>query len=332
MAAKTTQKGKIAQEMLLKFPKTSKSALAEMLVENYPTLFSDKEVARTLLRSYTMPSSKKKNKIDRGGEDSFEAIMDRYSSKSNERVFVKIPQQYNNVLWLSDIHFPNQDNKAVSLALDYGKKNKVNCIVLGGDILDNEPFTNHDAPPPSKNDVVDWFDMVEEFIEMLRNKFKGAKIYWLEGNHCNWYKRYLMKKAPMLFNDEYYDLRNRLNLKKYDVCFLEQHIVLKAGKLQMLHGHTISRGFIAPVNAARGVFLKAKCSTLIGHVHQTSEHSESNLKGEIVACYSVGCLCTLSPQYDPHNTKHNKGFAHIQIESNGDYVVHNKRIINNKIY
>jgi len=71
---------------------------------------------------------------------------------------------------------------------------------------------------------------------------------------------------------------------------------------------------------------------LIGHVHTTSEHSESNIKEENIACWSSGCLCTLSPDYDPHGTKHNLGFAHIMVEKDGNFEVRNKRIINNKIY
>jgi predicted phosphodiesterase len=238
----------------------------------------------------------------------------------------------NNILWLSDIHIPNQDNEALKLAIDYGVKNKINCIVLGGDILDNTPFTNHDAPPPSADDVVEWFEYCEIFLSHLRTKFPKAHIVWLEGNHDNWFVRYLMKKAPMLFNDPYFRLPQRLNLKKYNVDFYEQNIVVRAGKLHMLHGHTIVRGFMAPVNAARGVFMRAKSSMIIGHVHSTSNHSETNIKEEPISCWSVGCLCTLAPDYDPHNTKHNVGFAHILVEKNGDFEVLNKRIINNKIH
>jgi hypothetical protein len=140
-----------------------------------------------------------------------------------------------------------------------------------------------------------------------------------------------MKKAPMLFNDDYFRLPQRLDLKKYSVDFYEQHIVVRAGRLHMLHGHTIVRGFMAPVNAARGVFMRAKSSMIIGHVHSTSNHSETNIKEEPISCWSTGCLCTLAPDYDPHNTKHNVGFAHILVEPNGEFEVINKRIINNKI-
>ena len=42
----------------------------------------------------------------------------------------------NNILVLSDIHIPYQDNKALELAINYGIENKVNAIYLNGDTID----------------------------------------------------------------------------------------------------------------------------------------------------------------------------------------------------
>jgi hypothetical protein len=197
--------------------------------------------------------------------------------------------------------------------------------------MDNTPFTAHDAPPPSPDDVRDFFEMTQTFLNWLRAKFPKAHIIWIEGNHDNWLMRWLMKKAPILFNDPYYHLPQRLDLKKYNVDFFTQEVILQMGKLNASHGHTIVKGVFAPVNAARGAFVKTKSNYIIGHVHTTSQHIESNIKGEQIGCYSVGCLCELSPSYDPHNTKHNLGFAHITVEDSGGFQVNNKMIINGKI-
>lgn len=321
-----TQKQQLAAEYLDKFPSISKHSIAAKLYNDHPTHFDSVENARFIIRHITGASGKKsstKVKVTH--------TPDLPPTKMKSREFVDLPLSSNNILWLSDVHIPNQDNKALELAIDYGVKQKINCIVLGGDILDNTPFTNHDAPPPSADDVVEWFEYCQIFLSHLRTKFPKAHIIWLEGNHDNWYVRYLMKKAPMLFNDEYFRLPQRLDLKKFNVDFYEQHIIVRAGKLHMLHGHTLMRGFMAPVNAARGVFMKAKSSMIIGHVHSTSNHSETNIKEEPISCWSVGCLCTLAPDYDPHNTKHNVGFAHIIVEKNGEFEVLNKRIIGTKI-
>lgn len=316
----------------------SKSAIAEKLVEDYPALFSTKENARSIIKKAT--NGVKDYSLKKDGTLAVYNIKNKIDhiapkmppTQISARKFVNLPQIANNILWLSDVHIPNQDNKAIELAIDYGVKNKINCVVLGGDILDNTPFTSHDAPPPSAKDVRMWFEYVQKFLEYLRHHFPTAHIVWLEGNHDNWYVRYLMKKAPVLFEDPYYRIPQRLDLKKYNVEFYEQNIIVRAGKLHLAHGHTMVKGVFAPVNAARGVFLRSKSSMLIGHVHTTSNHSETTIKGEQISTWSTGCLCTLAPDYDPHNTKHNLGFAQIIVEKNGNFIVENKRIINNKIY
>ena len=330
MPFKPTSKNKLAREAINQFPELSKNALAEYLSDSYPALFKDKEAARSIIRNITGSNGEfnRKNIKNPIEKQPYKLPPSKYKT----REFVKLPVSSNNILWLSDIHIPNQDNKALQLAIDYGVKNNINCIVLGGDILDNTPFTSHDAPPPGLDDVRTWFEYAQQFLGYLRQIFPKAHIVWIEGNHDNWIMRYLMKKAPILFNDEYYHLPQRLDLKSFNIEFYTQEKVLLAGKLQLHHGHTLIRGVFAPVNAARGLFLRAKSHALIGHVHTTSSHAEGNLKGEVVTTYSTGCLCTLAPDYDPHNTKHNVGFAHILTEKTGEFTVNNLKIVNGKIY
>jgi hypothetical protein len=56
-----------------------------------------------------------------------------------------------------------------------------------------------------------------------------------------------------------------------------------------------------------------------GHHHQTSEHTETNMNGEITTTYSVGCLCELHPAYLPIN-KWNHGFAIVDIDGMNAHV------------
>lgn len=331
---KRSRKGQLVLDALAKFPKSSKKAVANYLHETYPELFSDVENARGLIKAYTTPSGdiSADSKVDRSANtfshhNPFglpEAI------ELKEKTY-RLPKVNNRILWVSDIHFPNHDQQALTVALKYGKDNDANCIVIGGDLLDNTPFTSFLHPPFNKNDVKDWFDMAEGFLAILRREFPNALIVWIEGNHDQWYERYLIKHAPVLFGDEYFELPNRLNLTKYGVKYLKQNVICKAGKLDLLHGHTIVKGVFSPVNAARGAFNKAKSSLMIGHCHQTSEHTETNLRGDIITCFSTGCLCTLNPDYDPHNTKHNHGFAFIEIGDKGHFKVVNKRIFNGEL-
>ncbi len=326
---KPSNKNAIIRDLLAQFPKVSKRGLAEKAANDYPTIFTV-EQARVMIRYITGANGGVSRNVNQQGGIVKKEEFKLPPSKARERQFVRINE--NNILWMSDIHIPNQNNKAIELAIQDGLKEKVNCIILGGDIMDNTPFTSHDAPPPSPDDVRDYFEMTQQFLAYLRSKFPKIHIVWIEGNHDQWLSRWLMKKAPILFNDPYYHLPQRLDLKKYNIDFYEQEVILKMGKLSASHGHTIVRGVFAPVNAARGVFMRTKSNYIVGHVHTSSSHHETNIKGEQIGCFSVGCLCELSPSYDPHNTKHNLGYAIIKVEKNGDFVVHNKTIINGKVH
>lgn len=323
-----TDKGKIVIQVLKEFPNTSNRAIANYLVDKYPLIFPDVENARKLIQKKLGRDNCSVTKETNFSGHNPYGLPDAVEIKEKS---YRIPKVNDKILWVSDIHFPNHDQQALTVALKYGKDNGANCIVIGGDLLDNTPFTSFLHAPFNKNDVRDWFDMAEGFIQILRREFPNALIVWIEGNHDQWYERYLIKNSPVLFGDEYYQLENRLHLNKYGVKYLKQNVICKAGKLDLLHGHTIVKGVFSPVNAARGAFNKAKSSLMIGHCHQTSEHTESNLRGDIITCFSTGCLCTLNPDYDPHNTKHNHGFAFIEIGDKGHFKVSNKRIFNGEL-
>lgn len=316
-------KGKIVKDLIEKFPTLSKHALAEKIHTENPLVFKDKEDARALIRYYT--GSYGKIAKDRATHKGF-CIP---KSKARKTAPYNLPTQYNNILWLSDIHAPNHNETALELAINYGVTNKVNCIVLGGDIIDNFPFTRHDKKP-DRGEAKKMFECAYQILLHLRMTFPDAKIIWIEGNHDKWYERWLAKNAPMVWDDSYYSLEERLNLKELEIDYLTEKQVLKIDGLHCLHGHTLIKGVFSPVNPARGIFLRAKASTIIGHCHQSSKHTESNLKGQIISCFSTGCLCELNPDYDPHNTKHNLGFAHI-TRSNGNFHVRNLEIYNNQI-
>jgi hypothetical protein len=104
---------------------------------------------------------------------------------------------------------------------------------------------------------------------------------------------------------------------------------MKAGGLNIIHGHEFSSGFFSPVNIARGLFLRGKVSAMQGHNHSSSEHTESDMNGKITTTWSLGCLCELHPAYLPLN-KWNLGFAVVDIDGE-NFDVRNKRIYKGNI-
>jgi predicted phosphodiesterase len=251
-------------------------------------------------------------------------------SYAEDRDDYTLPLGNNKILVISDIHAPYQDNIALTLALEYGHENKCNTIVINGDLVDFAKISRF-TPSPKSVDTQTELDITRAILVAIRETFPTAKIVWLEGNHDRRYQDYIWAKAEQLAGDPHYLLSTRLDLDNMRIEFVDQCRKLKAGKLNIMHGHMIMRGLNVPVSPAQGAYRKQKCNTMIGHVHQASEHTEGDGNGGITGCWSTGCLTTLHPEYDPFNTKHGKGFAMVTTTTIGDFSVINKRIFNNRI-
>lgn len=332
---KLTPVGKVVLEYLKKFEGLSYWQIAKKLYQDYPTIFSSLEATRTRVRYYTGTQGKRNRKkvsnlmtSKRNAE-----VLEKWGltrSKAKGRKIYQIPEKYNRVCWISDLHIPNHDTIAVTTALEYAKEHKANCIVIGGDLLDNTPFTRFRKPPTSMF-ARTIFDEAITFLKALRKNFPDALIIYMEGNHDRWYTDWLIDHCAAVFDDPYYQLEARLKLADVGIEYLKENVIVKAGKLPMLHGHTIVKGVFAPVNAARGAYIKSNHNLMIGHTHQVSVHSAKDLMGRPTKTWSVGCLCTLSPDYDPHNIRHAHGFAFITTEKTGKFTVRNFEIVEGEI-
>jgi predicted phosphodiesterase len=254
-------------------------------------------------------------------------LPDSYEEKREPYI---LPVSCNNILLISDLHIPYHNISAITIALDYGKKEKVNTIFINGDLIDMHQVSKFENDP-KKRSIKQEFDATKEFLVQLRKAFPKASIYWLKGNHCIRWEKFLYSKVREIWDDDYFFLEERLQLNSVKVKILDDKILVKAGKLSITHGHHIFKGAFTPVNPSRGAFLRAKQSLIVGHLHRPSHHPETDLDGKIISCWSTGCLCELRADYSPlvGNTMH--GFAHIQIANNGDYTVKNYSIINGKL-
>ena len=238
-----------------------------------------------------------------------------------------IPKLNNRILFLSDIHLPYHDEEALSLAIDYGIKKNVNAIYLNGDTLDFYQASRF-IKDRRLRQLDGELEMGREFLKLLKETF-NCPIYYKVGNHEERWEHYLMTKAPELLGIAEFELKNLLRFAEYGVTEIKGKQLAYAGKLALLHGHEFGHSVFSPVNPARGLYMRAKNSSVIGHHHQTSEHSERSLNGNIVKTVSVGCLCGLSPEYFPYN-KWNHGLADIETDGD-DYEIKNLTIVNGKV-
>lgn len=333
---KKTFKQDIARQYVKRFPKTPSLTLARKMYDENIEHFKDVEDSRYFIRVVRGLAGKNARKktsdkelFVKKGTFKLNPFKLPKSSASKPKVF-SLPNHHNNILFISDLHIPYHDITALSVAIQYGKEKNINTIFINGDILDFyqiSRFTNIER----KRSVREELETANQLLDVLNREFPGVPIYLLKGNHDMRLETYLAVKAPELLDMPEFKLEKLLNAKEHNMIVLDDKTLVKIGKLSVTHGHLLIRGVFAPVNAARGAFLKAKASVMISHVHKVSTHTETTINSKTIACYSTGCMCELNPDYTPFANNYSHGFAHVTVQPGGNYKVRNIQIIDGQI-
>ena len=302
--------------------------LARIMYNENKLLFKDVEAARSCLRDIEGKSGRKrKNKITHVTAN---RPYNPYKlPESDETEYVPYNLKAERVLCLYDVHIPFHSVSALTAAIEYGKKQKVDCVFLGGDIIDCFKLSRF-IKDPTKRNFAEELNLFKEFMAVLDKEFPKAKKIYKIGNHEERYQSFLFEKAKELVGVEEFDLDNIIKARARNVEIVKDKRITNFYGLNIIHGHEFNSGFFSPVNVARGLFLRAKTSAIQGHSHQTSSHTESNMNGKMTTTWSVGCLCEMHPQYAPIN-RWNQGFAILHKTPNG-FDVDNKRIYKGRIY
>jgi predicted phosphodiesterase len=298
--------------------------LARIVFKDNPLLFRDVEAARLTLRGI---EGKADNRVGVR-----KVVPERPKNpynlpQSDEAIFQPYDLKAKRLLVLSDIHIPYHSIDALSCTFDYAKKDKPDAILLNGDTLDFFGLSRF-AKDPKARSFAHELKTFKEFMDVLKKTF-NAKIYFKIGNHEERYFHFLWMKAHEIVGVEEFELENIIKSRAEGIEIIKDKRIMKAGDLNIIHGHEFGGSVFSPVNIARGLFLKGKVSAMQGHNHSTSEHTESNMNGEITTTWSLGCLSELHPAYLPIN-KWNWGFAIIDIDGQ-DFEVRNKRIYKGKV-
>jgi hypothetical protein len=184
---------------------------------------------------------------------------------------------------------------------------------------------------PRKRNIQGELDTCNKIIDLIQGSL-GCKIIYKLGNHEERWERYLKIKAPELLDMNCLQYDRLFDSEARGIDIIRKGTIIKAGALNLVHGHEFGRSVFSPVNAARGVFLRGHECCMLGHYHQSSNHTEKSMNGRIISCWSVGCLCDLRPEYKPINTKWQHGFAIVERIDDKEFMVDNRKIIKGKIY
>lgn len=318
--------------------------LARMMYEAHPLLFKDIESARKALR-YIEGKNGSKSKRKVVVESKYYTEIPRpynpYSlPPSEEKLYIphviKGPQR---IAALFDIHAPYHSIEALTAALEWLKEREPTLVVIGGDFFDFYGLSRFLKDPDKRSPA----EEIRIGVELLKAIYVALKpkngIVFKFGNHDERFEHFLWQKMGEMSGlqdlEELKEITLENILKKrlgneIPMTFVGDKRVIKAGTLNIVHGHEFPSGISSPVNIARGLYLRAKADTICGHHHRTSNHVEQDINEQMITTWSVGALCELHPLYMPINSW-NHGVALITLEENGTVDVQNKRIKNGKI-
>jgi predicted phosphodiesterase len=283
--------------------------LARIIYKDNPLLFNSLDTARTALRSIEGKSGSRttiRKDIDARPKNPYNL------PQSDEAVYEPYNLDAKRLLVLSDIHIPYHSIDALTCAFDYAKDEKPDAILLNGDTLDFFGLSRF-AKDPKARSFAHELKTFKEFMDILKKTF-NAKIYFKVGNHEERYFHFLWMKAHEIVGVEEFELENIIKSRAEGIEIIKDKRIMKAGDLNIIHGHEFGGSVFSPVNIARGLFLKGKVSAMQGHNHCTSSHVERDMNGGVVKTWSLGCLCELHPAYLPIN-KWNHGFSIVDIDN-----------------
>jgi predicted phosphodiesterase len=323
----------ISRQYRTKYPDMPTNKLARIMYEENKLQFTDKESARYHLRYIEGKTGKKSSKLVESSEffKEDDRVLNPYNLPSSDETIYEpyIISGHKKLLILSDIHVPYHNISSITAAIAYAKKSKPDGLLLNGDTIDCHRLSRFIKDPKKRNFKLE-LDIFKALFDVFEKELK-CKIYFKIGNHEERYEHFLYEKANELVGIEEFEFENIIKARARGIEIIGDKRPMKMNDLWGIHGHEYVGGISAPVNPARGLFLKSKTSTFQGHNHQTSEHTEPTLTGKMVTTWSLGCLSELHPAYMPLN-KWNHGFGEVNLDENGkDFEFTNKRIFNGKI-
>jgi hypothetical protein len=219
-------------------------------------------------------------------------------------------------LIINDAHIPFHDKGAFATAIDFGIAQGCDSLYCNGDMADNSAFSKWFKDPKHLTPKED-FDDFKTNMKDLAPLF-DKKVFKI-GNHDDWYNKRLATLIPEMARVDGTSFTDIAKLPEMGFQIIESMQLSFISSMPFLHGHELERGFVSPVNPARGVFMKTYDSMGVAHYHKTSSHVERMaLHNKIIATRSVGCLCSLRTSYQTL-TKWNWGFATIRVHDSKRY-------------
>ena len=205
-------------------------------------------------------------------------------------------QNHIRTIFISDLHIPYEDKKALSLAMEIIKDyrlTELDNIIIGGDLVDFYPFSSFPTDL-LKSSIDNELSQAQEWLNELRKIAKNTPMYFFRGNHEERLQKMVLAKlqamSPMLYNK--LSLWELFDLKKFNIKFVETPFTLNK-KLYFVHGHE-KRRMGQPQHIANLQLKHYNRPVIFGHHHRFDMTLSTQLDSSLLGAWANGCLCDLS--------------------------------------
>lgn len=226
-----------------------------------------------------------------------------------------------------DIHFDQQDDRALAVMYNAAYARKVNGCILIGDTFESSGISRHGRPSrrfrfgkgtikAEEAAARPWIDALTNLVHSNRPENRLGGLYMLTGNHEHWWEA-VQDEFPGLVDTPWYELYGDLF---DDWHVFEESDALRLGHLLVCHGHRL-RGSTSRMPAAAVLANYPGQNTLYGHTHRIDTCTTPTYKyGEPVrhGAWSIGHMkSTLVERKDrftgPYAERHLQGFALVKF-------------------
>lgn len=220
----------------------------------------------------------------------------RRANRSNElgvKPLRVVPKgEEGSVLFVTDIHFPFQDDNAVERFLDHAESEQVDTVIVGGDAIDAYSVSKYDPDPKRIDSLQDELDQLGGFLAAINKRQPSARKVFIMGNHEDRIPRYMRRKAPALERLRSMSMSTLLQTEENGFELHNGEGILIDGT-RYKHGVEVAQG---SGNSVKKAMEKHWRNVFIGHCHRRAVRRVRKDDREFVGG-EAGGLMDLSPSY-----------------------------------
>ena len=305
----STEKSRTAERYIKANPTLGNRTIGRLLLENHPDVYKNLEEARSSVR-WLRGVTGKEYQTRRLPTYTMVREEDLQPDESWQEPY-RIADSIKRLGVISDLHGVFLDKEAFDLAIHTLEKEKVQSILINGDLMDQHWLGRWIKNPNAKG-FDEELGLVRNIVTELSKRFKN--VYFKEGNHDAWLERKIRTDSPAFAKVKDFTLESLLRLKENKVHHIHNLQEIKFGDLSILHGHE-KPGFFTPEFVAKSVIKwwqqyerKFTVKVMVSHFHTVDNFIQRNLDGSFAYGYVTGCLAKLKMDYHPY-ARRNHGIA-----------------------